>query len=144
MNTKKKYKLPKKFAKKWLKALRSGEYEQGRIELYNKNLNKYCCLGVACIICGAKKEWLSREILINENGMLHRKLGEKIPKELIRYNNFNNDFTDILVRLNDGNMFKNKIDKENFINHGIEFLKEVEIYNFNEISDFIELNTEFY
>lgn len=32
---------------KWLKALRSGEYRQGRGQLRN-NKGEYCCLGVAC------------------------------------------------------------------------------------------------
>lgn len=40
-------KLPVKFKEKWLKALRSGEYEQGRQTLLN-NDGQYCCLGVAC------------------------------------------------------------------------------------------------
>ncbi len=35
-----------KNAKKWVKALRSGEYKQIKGTLQNKN--GYCCLGVAC------------------------------------------------------------------------------------------------
>lgn len=38
-------------AKKWVKALRSGEYKQGEGRLaYSKNNHEalYCCLGVAC------------------------------------------------------------------------------------------------
>ena len=31
---------------KWINALRSGEYEQGRKSLRDRN--KYCCLGVLC------------------------------------------------------------------------------------------------
>jgi hypothetical protein len=47
-------KLPEDFKAKWIAALRSGEYKQGRHELYD-NVNKtYCCLGVACMIAGAK------------------------------------------------------------------------------------------
>jgi len=38
-------KLPLKFKKKWLKALRSGEYEQCTGRLHDDG--KYCCLGVA-------------------------------------------------------------------------------------------------
>jgi len=44
-------KLPKVFKRKWLKALRSGEYEQGKSVLRNSK-NEYCCLGVAAHICG--------------------------------------------------------------------------------------------
>lgn len=35
--------------KKWLKALRSGEYKQGR-NLLRSNTDHYCCLGVLCDI----------------------------------------------------------------------------------------------
>lgn len=49
---KKKDKLPKKFAEKWLKALRSGEYEQAEGRLYDHKNNGYCCLGLACEIVG--------------------------------------------------------------------------------------------
>jgi len=33
--------------KRWLKALRSGEYRQAKAELYNEETNAFCCLGVA-------------------------------------------------------------------------------------------------
>lgn len=33
--------------KKWLKALRSGEYEQGQSQLRDTK-NQFCCLGVLC------------------------------------------------------------------------------------------------
>jgi hypothetical protein len=58
---KKKYELPKAFLKKWLKALRSGKYQQGKSSLriadYDYDSNKsfflYCCLGVGCEVSGA-------------------------------------------------------------------------------------------
>lgn len=37
----------KRMIQKWVKALRSGEYSQGRDCLRNDE-NKYCCLGVLC------------------------------------------------------------------------------------------------
>ena len=40
-------KLNPAFKKKWLKALRSGEYEQGQGCLVNDK-DQFCCLGVAC------------------------------------------------------------------------------------------------
>ena len=36
---------------KWLTALRSGEYKQGRAQLYNDLSNSYCCLGVLGVVC---------------------------------------------------------------------------------------------
>ena len=36
---------------KWIKALRSGKYKQGRAYLYSATANTYCCLGVAeCVV----------------------------------------------------------------------------------------------
>lgn len=47
-------KLPQEFKTKWLKALRSGDYQQGSGSLYKHG--KYCCLGVACIISGGSPD----------------------------------------------------------------------------------------
>ena len=38
--------MPKAKLKKWLAALRSGEYKQGRNMLYNEHNGSFCCLGV--------------------------------------------------------------------------------------------------
>jgi len=46
-----KEKLPVEFKKKWVEALRSGEYKQGKEQLYDSE-GHYCCLGVAAKICG--------------------------------------------------------------------------------------------
>jgi len=43
---------------KWLKALRSGEYEQGTGVLVNEK-DRFCCLGVLCNISG-RGEWEKR------------------------------------------------------------------------------------
>jgi hypothetical protein len=55
----KKPKLPAVFKRKWLKALRSGEYVQCYSRLRDKGIDKddntintYCCLGVACEVVG--------------------------------------------------------------------------------------------
>lgn len=39
--------MSKELAMKWVEALRSGKYEQGKGYLKNP-YNKYCCLGVLC------------------------------------------------------------------------------------------------
>lgn len=41
-----KIKMPAKLLKKWLKALRSGEYKQTTGTLYNPKTCGFCCLGV--------------------------------------------------------------------------------------------------
>lgn len=40
---------------KWLEALRSGEYKQGKSSLYNRLHDSYCCLGVLLEVNGAEK-----------------------------------------------------------------------------------------
>ncbi len=42
--------------KKWVAALRSGEYKQGRNRLHRKVDNSFCCLGVLCEVAGYQKE----------------------------------------------------------------------------------------
>lgn len=37
-------------AKKWVAALRSGKYKQGKGALHQKTGNKFCCLGVLCTL----------------------------------------------------------------------------------------------
>lgn len=49
---KRKFKLNPKVKAKWVRALRSGKYRQGKHQLkYGKS---YCCLGVACALKLAK------------------------------------------------------------------------------------------
>ena len=43
---------------KWIEALRSGKYNQGRRALVT-NQGSYCCLGVLCDVMGKEKETLS-------------------------------------------------------------------------------------
>lgn len=41
-----KLRMPKNLLKRWLKALRSGEYKQASGTLYNTKTGGFCCLGV--------------------------------------------------------------------------------------------------
>lgn len=53
--------MQKSVKKKWLKALRSGEYKQGSGQL--RSDDRYCCLGVLCDITGHLKprsfDWMN-------------------------------------------------------------------------------------
>jgi len=53
MAAKTKTKMNKRIKERWLKALRSGKYPQGRNRL--RQDNKYCCLGVLCEIAAQSK-----------------------------------------------------------------------------------------
>ena len=44
--------LNKDNVRKWVAALRSGQYKQGDSCLYMRGVERYCCLGVACEISG--------------------------------------------------------------------------------------------
>lgn len=64
--------------KKWLKALRSGEYKQGKCHLHTfnkKGETLYCCLGVACEV--AIKSKVDVQVLENNYedpaGLLHNR-----------------------------------------------------------------------
>ena len=93
--------LPKKFKKTWIKALKSGKFEQADGALYDESKNGYCCLGVACKIAGVKKSKLIDGSFIQDN---HRELSDiKIPKMLLGQN----DLTSELADMNDsGKSFK--------------------------------------
>lgn len=59
--------LPKKFKARWIKALRSGKFLQGRGELRSRGhqypkLDAYCCLGVALKISSKSKRKLPRDL----------------------------------------------------------------------------------
>jgi len=110
------YKLPKDFGERWVTALRSGEFPQGRGNL--KNDAGYCCLGVACVIekidpsllfgkCFPSVGWLPEDTLLYIKGTI----GEKF---------YSHHLEGTLASMNDS---------------GKTFL---------EIADWIEANVEFY
>jgi hypothetical protein len=49
MNNSKNIATKEELRAEWIRRLRSGEYKQGKFAL-RKNNDKYCCLGVACIV----------------------------------------------------------------------------------------------
>lgn len=48
----KRWSLPKTFAKRWVRSLRNNELKQGNGVLFNSQTKSYCCLGVACVVQG--------------------------------------------------------------------------------------------
>ena len=52
-------------AERWLQALESGEYEQGKSKL--RDGNKFCCLGIACILSELAEEILEGPDLYSYN-----------------------------------------------------------------------------
>lgn len=86
----------KELVKKWVEALRSGKYKQGRKALRNKN-DEFCCLGVLCDI--SKKDlgidWEPEEngefeafeayVMEKNGGVLPDRVWEYIGREATDY-----------------------------------------------------------
>ena len=125
MENVKDFKLPKVFAEKWLIALRSGVYSQGREMLYNKEEDSYCCIGVAGHICQISKRSMNEKgIFAGEHFKLstlkkYIKLG--LPVELTANNNVDS-LTNALASMNDdGNTFEEIAD---WVIENVEFYEE--------------------
>ena len=103
-------KLPPVFKADWLKALRSGDYKQGRGKMLLNN--KYCCIGVGCIVLGVPEEKLK------DHGFPYDYVDERIPEFFIKRSR--NTFMDELGFMNDRNDREHK--------------------SFEEIADWIEEN----
>lgn len=99
----KKYRLPKEFTEKWLKALRSGEYKQGEAKLFNKRNDSYCCLGVACSVAKINPQkfvdwgWIHFSFANEEmpTELVEEKKSDGLPDELSRMNDQGKSFIEI-------------------------------------------------
>lgn len=116
----KKYTLPKEFGKKWINALRSGEYKQGKDNLYNGC--EYCCLGVAGKLCGVP------DLEMKDNGEL-RDVSIYSEQQGDYYSV--TDIFDVPVEIVDTDLVKELIN-----------LNDAENKSFPEIADWIEKNVE--
>ena len=82
---------------KWLDALRSGEYEQGRGQLRDEN-NNFCCLGVMCDLV-SPNDWVDVEGFYY-HGKEERQYNYP-NEEIIRQAGVSGDEAYELARLND-------------------------------------------
>jgi hypothetical protein len=141
----KKFKLPKAFAKKWLKALRGDKYKQTDGQLLSSPESRltmanstFCCLGVAGHLCGYKL------IDLEGGGFLTKDKFSSAPIEIQGEAEYN-DFVEILASLNDG---ISNGQKKAYTEKGYVFRPTEEesyyTFTFAQIADFIEDNTEFY
>lgn len=89
--------MNKKDKQKWVKALRSGKYKQGKYKLHNKSDDTFCCLGVAVNLklCGKTtkpEEFISRNFLndksqqilsaMNDSGKSFKTIADYIEENL--------------------------------------------------------------
>lgn len=87
-------------AKNWVVALRSGDYKQGRGQLYCVNTDSYCCLGI-----GAKQIDLdfSGNVLDENNEDSYQKVAKYLGFQTI-YGGFTRDsqYTELTILNDDG------------------------------------------
>lgn len=101
---------------KWIAALRSGKYKQGKFYL-NTNA-RFCCLGVLCDVVDPAR-WADDDVWDHKyyTSEFGARLCETLPASLRKSLNIEDTQTDVLIDLNDN---KSK--------------------SFNEIADYIEAN----
>lgn len=87
-------KMDPKIKKQWTKALRSGEYKQGRGKLRTRT--GYCCLGVLCDITD-RGSW-SR----SDSRWYHRGVSGSLPREIREELLITRENEKRLVEMNDG------------------------------------------
>ena len=113
--------MKKTVANKWVKALRSGKYEQGKLYLLSNG--SYCCLGVLCEI--APKSLKIEKYIIENNANFDGNaslLPEKVQKWAAMYSEYGDNKkvgAPSLASMNDSGS-----------------------WNFEEIADYIEENWE--
>lgn len=151
MERKKPFSLPENFKKRWVEALRSGNYKQGlhRLVSTSEKESVYCCLGVAGRLLGINDEDLESSTGSDNAGLpcdLYTSLKEKYPVELQQGSD--DTFVSLLAKLNDGITLSRL---ELYIKENPELIfrkmpAKVGIisYTFSEIADWIEDNVEGY
>lgn len=97
-------KLPEDFKQRWIAALRSGEYKQGKVFLYTESTDCYCVMGVAGKVLGINKSimdgvciptddrgfpkylWISspasEAVIMNDQGSSFLEIADYIEKNL--------------------------------------------------------------
>lgn len=110
-----KTKLPPKFKAKWLKALRSGEFEQGTRRLHKDG--KYCCIGVACKVAGYSDDRIGDYGTVDDDSNL-----AKVPN-VLNSNRSPNVANNPLLRTVTGTLIN---------------LNDSQDKTFNEIADWVE------
>jgi len=111
------YRLPKIFTEKWLVALRSGDFKQGKDTLFDSVNDTYCCLGVGCVVAGMEKSKLSLKHYVTSDFIEDY---PELPKEL-QGTDFPLDLSMLLAEMND--------------NH---------CKTFNEIANWVAVHVELY
>lgn len=131
----------KEFLIKWIAALRSGEYQQGREYLYRdekNNRDAYCCLGVGARLCDIPTDDLEKESFLRPALQGEYALPEYLTDR---------KWETIFATLNDGsyagkttfNKYAYNFFKSNRIGEQVDPDRiKVRSHSFEEIADIIE------
>lgn len=138
------FELPKEFTEKWLAALRSGNFKQAIGKLYDKSIDGYCCLGIACRVnteapLYGDSPYRMKSVLSKDfpNDLLLDTLN--ITEEIEGHKQLT--LIGILTSLNDGVKIE-MLKRQTKIYPNIVFPSNKSYYSFSEIADFIEQNVE--
>jgi hypothetical protein len=91
-------KMNPEIKEKWLKALRSGEYAQGKCQL--RRWNSFCCLGVLCDVIDASK-W-GKHKPHNEGFVYEDGHSASLPESIMEKAKITDYEQDYLMDMNDG------------------------------------------
>lgn len=116
-------------AKKWVKALRSGKYKQGRGALCEDE--KYCCLGVLCEVAIKDGVKLKKEDSEYSKGYIsYSGYGSTLPPKVLKYADMKKDAP---VGIIEDHLATDLEDE-------LIYLNDTQKYSFKKIADFIEKN----
>jgi len=98
--------------KKWIDALRSGDYKQGMYKLRSR-AEEYCCLGVACDVYANEHddEEVSSWRIRNNQSWEFGSFTNILPEEVASWMGFNGDNS---VNMQDEVIYLNDREKANF------------------------------
>lgn len=129
--------MNKELVKDWVAALRSGDYQQGRQALRNKD-NEFCCLGVLCDI---SKEILSLDWELNSDEEVYtmEKNEGVLPDSVWEYLGKDTD-SKVTISITNSKIPKIVIDSLLFPLSSIYLVTLNDQYklSFNQIADIIE------
>ena len=129
------------FIKEWVKALRSGEYQQGRGCLRSRD-DKFCCLGVLCDLTN-RKEW---EVVFEEDDY-YAILDEEnvLPKNILSFLDLEEREPNFKISLENPKLIEileENYKKEDRINtwgyYSLTELNDTWKLNFSQIADILE------
>lgn len=137
----------------WLKALRSGEYTQGKEQLYTPvSLDgsfeyHYCCLGVACVIQNLKKDFDKGMFIFNPGEEPADDDDEKYyPNGQWFQDIYGYDWNDIEVKIPKEQLSEfheciaNRLDENGCVSRTVSHANDSELlgFNFEKIANAIE------